>query len=258
MSTAMYIDDDGIRLSAVLETPEGRENPPLAILLHGFTSAKDRPHTLAAAEAMREAGCATLRFDLYGHGESGGEFRKHTLYKWIGNTLAVIDYARGLGYTDIYLSGHSQGGLVAALAGGMEPDRIRGLILRAPAFMIPRGAREGSLLGYGFDPERVPEEIPALKGLTLDGNYIRVAQTIHAEDAADRFGHPVLILHGDEDDTVPAEDSARMAERYRNCELAVIAGETHHFDRYPEKMKELIRNWLTKQNGAPGAERKQP
>ena len=258
MDTAMYISDDGILLSAVLEKPEGRRNPPLAILLHGFTSAKDRPHTLAAAEAMREAGCATLRFDLYGHGESGGEFRKHTLYKWIGNTLAVIDYARELGYTEIYLSGHSQGGLVAALVGGMAPDRIRGLILRAPAFMIPQGAREGSLLGYSFDPEHIPEKIPALGGLILDGNYICVAQMIHAEDAADRYRHPVLILHGDEDDTVPAEDSARMAERYRNCALAVIAGETHHFDRYPEKMKEIIRNWLMKQTGALCAERKQP
>ena len=94
--------------------------------------------TVAACEAMREAGFATLRFDLYGHGESGGEFRNHTLYKWISNTLAVLDYARSLNFvTDIYLSGHSQGGLVATLVSGMYPDLIKGLILRAPAFMIP-------------------------------------------------------------------------------------------------------------------------
>lgn len=106
----MYIDDDGILLSAVLEKaekPEGAERRPLVILLHGFTSSKDRPHNLLAAAAMREAGCDTLRFDLYGHGESGGEFRKHTLYRWISNTMAVIDYVRGLGYTELYLSGHS-------------------------------------------------------------------------------------------------------------------------------------------------------
>ena len=245
----MYIDDDGILLSAVLEKaekPEGAERRPLVILLHGFTSSKDRPHNLLAAAAMREAGCDTLRFDLYGHGESGGEFRKHTLYKWISNTMAVIDYVRGLGYTELYLSGHSQGGLAAALTAGMEADRIRGLILRAPAFMIPECARTGSMLGTEFDPDHIPDSVPTIKNLELDGNYIRVAQMIRAEDAADRFRNPVLILHGSEDDLVPPADSRRMAERYQNCELAVIAGETHHFDRNPERMREIIRNWLAK------------
>ncbi len=246
----MYIDDDGILLSAVLEKaekPEGAERRPLVILLHGFTSSKDRPHNLLAAAAMREAGCDTLRFDLYGHGESGGEFRKHTLYRWISNTMAVIDYVRGLGYTELYLSGHSQGGLAAALTAGMEADRIRGLILRAPAFMIPECARTGSMLGTEFDPDHIPDSVPTIKNLELDGNYIRVAQMIRAEDAADRFRNPVLILHGSEDDLVPPADSRRMAERYQNCELAVIAGETHHFDRNPERMREIIRNWLAKQ-----------
>ena len=242
----MFINDDGIRLSAVLEKPEGRDRCPLVILLHGFTGAKDRPHNILAAAAMREAGYATLRFDLYGHGESGGEFRKHTLHKWISNTMAVIDYAREQGYTDLYLSGHSQGGLVAALVAGMEADRIKGLILRAPAFMIPQAARDGSLLGFSFDPEHVPDSMTVIKGLDLDGNYIRVAQTIHAEEAADRYKGPVLILHGEKDDMVPPEDSRRMAERYQNCELAVMPGETHHFDRHPEQMQEIIRNWLPK------------
>ena len=242
----MVIHDDGIRLSAVLEKPEGAESCPLVILLHGFTSSRDRPHNVLAAEAMREAGFATLRFDLYGHGESGGEFRNHTLFKWISNTLAVIDYARGLGFTGIWLSGHSQGGLAAALAAGMEADRISGLILRAPAFMIPECARTGNILGKSFDPDHIPDSIPVIKGLELDGNYIRTAQTIHVEEAAERFANPVLILHGDGDDTVPPEVSRRMAERYRNCELVMMAGETHHFDRDPERMKEIIRNWLMK------------
>lgn len=242
----MYIQDDGIQLSAVLEEPEGGGPRPLVILLHGFTSTKDRPHNIQAAEAMREAGCATLRIDLYGHGESGGEFRKHTLYKWISNTMAAIDRARALGYTELYLSGHSQGGLAAALTAGMEADRISGLILRAPAFMIPECARTGNMLGYTFDPDHIPDSFSTIKNLELDGNYIRVAQTIRAEDAAERFGNPVLILHGSGDDTVPPADSRRMAERYKNCELAVIAGETHHFDRHPERMREIIRSWLSK------------
>ena len=242
----MLIHDDGIELSAVLEVPENHNGHRLVILLHGFTSAKERPHNLRAAFAMREAGFATLRFDLYGHGESGGAFKNHTLYKWISNTMAVINWALEHGYDDLYLSGHSQGGLVAALVAGMEADRIHGLILRAPAFMIPQGARDGLMLGRSFDPEYIPDEVDVIKGLKLSGDYLRVAQTIRAEDAADRFKGPVLILHGDQDDTVPPDDSRRFSERYACCDLMVLPGETHHFDQDPERMEDLIREWLNR------------
>ena len=209
----MEIMDDGIRLSAALEMPVPAEGKhPLVIFLHGFTSSKDKPHNILS---------------------------------WISNTLAAIDAAGKLdGVGDLYLSGHSQGGLVAALAAGMAPDRVKGLILRAPAFMIPRCAREGYMLGFRFDPFRIPEEIEVIKGLTLKGHYIRVAQTLHAEDAIKRFTNPVLILHGDEDDTVPLQDSVDAARKYKNCRLEIIQGETHHFDRRPEEMKRLIREWL--------------
>ena len=227
MSNQIMIMDDGIRLSAVVERPD-TERSPLVIVLHGFSSSKEKPHTIAACRAMREAGFATLRFDLYGHGESSGEFKNHTLYKWISNTLTVIGYARSLDFvTDIYLSGHSQGGLVAALVGGMAPDLVKGLILRAPAFMIPRCAREGNMLGYTFDPLRIPDEIDIIKGLTLSGNYIRVAQTVYPENAVDRFPGPVLLIHGDADDTVPLDDIREMAGRYRNCSLQVMHGEIY-------------------------------
>ena len=243
--TKPAITDDGIRLSAVLERPHAGRCP-LAIVLHGFGSTKDKPHTVAVCRTLREEGFATLRSDLYGHGESGGEFRNHTLYKWISNTLAMIDYARSLDFvTEIYLSGHSQGGLAAALAGGMAPDLVKGLILRAPAFMIPRCAREGSMLGFTFDPMHIPDEIEVTDGLALDGNYLRVAQTIRAEDAVSRFPGPVLLIHGEADDVVPPEDSREAARRYRNCRLVLIPGETHHFDRSPEQTEAAIRAWLS-------------
>ena len=57
---SVTVTDDGIRLVGILERPSA-EPGPLVLVLHGFTSSKDRPHTIAACEAMREAGFATLR-----------------------------------------------------------------------------------------------------------------------------------------------------------------------------------------------------
>ena len=241
------ITDDGVRLVGILERPSA-EPGPLVLVLHGFTSSKDRPHTIAACEAMREAGFATLRFDLYGHGESGGEFRKHTLHKRISNTLAVMDWAERQDFvTELWLSGHSQGGLTAALVAGTAPERVRGLILRAPAFMIPRCAREGEMLGVRFDPSQIPESFPTIKGLTLEADYIRSAQAIRVEEAIDAFPGPVLLLHGEADDVVPFRDVETAAGRYRSCKLVLIPGETHHFDQAREQMKHVIRDWLSQQ-----------
>ena len=242
----MVIMDDGVRLHAKLDMPPGGAGKcPLVIVIHGFTGDMEQRHITTVSETLNAIGCATLRVDMYGHGRSDGEFRDHTLYKWISNALTVIDYARTLDFvTDLYLCGHSQGGLTAALVGGMAPDLVKGLILRAPAFMIPRCAREGSMLGFTFDPLCIPDEMHIFKELTLGGNYVRVAQTIHVEEAIDRFPGPVLLIHGDEDDLVPVEESREAARRYRQCQLNVIPGETHHFDRFPDQMKAIIQDWL--------------
>ena len=95
----MVIMDDGIRLNAKLEKPAGYTDGtkvPLVIIIHGFTGHMEERHILAVSETLKETGCATLRVDMYGHGHSEGQFRDHTLYKWLTNALTVIDYARGL------------------------------------------------------------------------------------------------------------------------------------------------------------------
>lgn len=109
-----YIDSDGIKLHAKLDRPEGvaeNEKGPLCILIHGFTGHMEEDHIIAAQKAMNDVGVTVLRAEMYGHGKSGGEFKDHTLYKWVTNALSVVHYAKSLDFvTDLYLCGHSQGG----------------------------------------------------------------------------------------------------------------------------------------------------
>ena len=242
----MFIEDDGIKLDAKLDMPAPAEGKhPLVIIIHGFTGYKDEPHLLAVSKALNEIGCATLRVDMYGHGASGGEFRNHTLYKWVTNALTVIDYARSLDFvTDIYLCGHSQGGLTVMLAAAMKHDAIKGMIAMSPAWMIPEAARNGTLLGESFDPEHIPDELPAWGGRTLGGNYVRVAQTIHVEEAIDRYTGPVLIVHGDQDGAVPVEYGIRAAQRYRNSKLVLIQGDGHCYEHHLDQAVKAVRDWM--------------
>lgn len=242
----MFINDDGIRLNAQLDMPEGASGKlPLVIVIHGFTGHMEERHILAVSHALNEVGCATLRVEMYGHGHSDGQFEDHTLYKWLNNGLAAVDYARSLDFvSDIYLCGHSQGGLTVTLLAAMERDRIAGIIPLSPALMIPELARVGSLLGVNFDPEHIPERLVRPDGRALKGNYVRVAQTIRVEEAIRKYAGPVLIVHGDEDEAVPVRYAVEAAETYADATLVLIPGDDHCYDFHLEQVTDAVKGWM--------------
>ena len=236
-----FIDSDGTRLHAKLDRPEGAEKGPLCILIHGFTGHMEEDHIKAAQKAMNDAGVSVLRVEMYGHGGSDGEFKDHTLYKWVTNALAAVKYAKSLDFvTDLYLSGQSQGGLLTMLVGGMCPDDFKALLPLSPAWMIPEIAREGNVLGTSFDPKHIPDMITS-GSWELSGDYIRVAQTIHVEDEIERFEGPVLIIHGDADETVPFSYAEKAAKLYKNAELVPIHGDDHCFTKHLNEMADAVR-----------------
>ena len=245
----MYIDCDGIKLNAYLDMPKGNpEKCPLCIIIHGFTGHSEERHIVAVQETLNEIGVATLRADMYGHGKSDGKFEDHTLFKWLTNIMAVVDYAKSLSFvTDIYMAGHSQGGLSVMLAAAMERDIIKALIPLSPAAMIPEIARSGELLGLSFDPENIPDMLDAWDGRKLSGNYARVAQTIKVEDYIDRYQKPVLIVHGDQDEAVPYEYSVRFSKQYKNCKLVTIPSDTHCYDHHLEMVTAAVKEFMLEQ-----------
>ena len=239
-----YIDSDGIRLHAKLDRPEGADKGPLCILIHGFTGHMEEEHIVSAQKAMNDAGVSVLRVEMYGHGESDGEFKDHTLYKWVTNALSAVKYAKGLDFvTDLYLCGHSQGGLLTMLIGGMCPDDFKAIMPLSPAWMIPEEARRGHLLGIDFDPDHIPEKLISWEH-ELDGDYIRVAQTIHVEDEIKRYKGPVMIIHGADDGTVPISYAEKALELYEDAKLIPIEGTGHCFEYRIEELAEAVRTFM--------------
>ncbi len=247
----MYIDCDGIKLNAYLDMPKtNKEKCPLCIIIHGFTGHSEERHIVAVQETLNEIGVATLRADMYGHGKSDGKFEDHTLFKWLTNIMAVVDYAKKLDFvTDIYMAGHSQGGLAIILAAAMERDIIKAIMPLSPAAMIPEIARTGELLGLTFDPENIPDELDAWDGQKLKGNYARVAQTIKVEDYVEKYKKPVLLVHGDADEAVPYEVSVKLSKLYNDCTFVTIPGDTHCYDNHLELVTSAVKEFMQKELG---------
>ena len=258
-----YMDHDGIPLHAKLEFPAGfsleEKNPgrcPLVIVQHGFTGHMEEDHILAVSRTLNQTGFATLRTELYGHGKSGGTFTEHTLFKWLSEMLTVIDYAGRLDFvSELFLCGHSQGGLTVMLAGAMKRDQLRAIIPLSPAAMIP--AIKGAAAGFSCicsSPFMMSCDCFAY-GITagvlemdgncrLGGNYLRVARMIWVEPAIDAFTKEVLIIHGDRDETVPIRCAQEAAARYKDAELVVIPGADHCYNGHLEEVTQALAAYM--------------
>lgn len=252
-----YIDSDGIKIHAKLEMPDGApERCPLCIVQHGLTGHMEENHIIAVAQALREVGVATLRVEMYGHGQSGGTFAKHTLLKWVDNMLDVIDYAKGLDWvTELYLTGHSQGGLLTMLVAALRPDDLKAIIPMSPAIVIVKAARQGLMFGNSFDPVHVPDQVcfgdPDLaEGGTpvrcFCGDYFRIAQHINVDDAIASYHGPVLFVHGTADVGVPAQDSIDAAAAYENAEIVLIEGDDHGYHAHLDQVCAAIQDFIKK------------
>ncbi len=214
-----YLSADGMRIHVKLDKPEG-EKLPLLLLSHGITGHMEEDHILGLARHLSERGYAVLRMELYGHGKSDGAFFHHSIYKWVNQICQVIDYARGLPWvSNLYLAGHSQGGLSVILAGAQRQAYLKAILPLSPAINIWQGAREGNLLGNVFDPVNLPERI-CLNGeeeKALDTTYLSNAQFLPVEESIQAFQKPVFLIHGDADEAVPLPCSTWAAEKYANA-----------------------------------------
>lgn len=243
-----YIEDDGIRLHIKLDMPEGHKEGakcPLAVIIHGLTGHMEERHIVAVAETMNGIGIATLRAEMYGHGGSGGRFENHNLFRWLNNAMTVVDHAKSLDFvTDMYICGHSQGGVTAVMLAGMMPDVFKAAIPLSPAVMITEGARRGLALRGTFDPDHVPDEIWVNAEKKVKSGYIRAAQMLDTDWAISHYKKPVLIVHGDEDEAIPVDYARAAAAKYADARLVVIPGDDHCYDRHLDQVTEAVREFL--------------
>lgn len=162
-----------------------------------------------------ERGLAVTRFDYSGHGQSGGEFEKGTISRWLEETIAVFATTRG----PQIVIGSSMGGWLALLLarhllqnGG---HRLQGMVLIAPAVDATR-----DLIPHRFTPTELSQldEQGFLDRASPygDGPY-RYTKAL-LEDGANHLlfgrvietGCPVHILQGGRDRDVPPAHAQKL------------------------------------------------
>ncbi|MGN1066492.1 MAG: alpha/beta hydrolase family protein [Candidatus Fimimonas sp.] len=184
---------------------------PLVIMSHSANVNSDTLDTYAKRSAG--LGYVVYTFDYPGASSSSrSDSVDCTIFTETETLRFVIDYFSEQAFVDgIFLFGTSQGGLISAIVADEKAEDLRGLILFYPAFNIPE-----LMVKYSFG---------------IDENYKKQLEEYDVFEHIGTFSKDVLIVHGTQDIMVPYSYSERAAELYVSCNLQLIEGANHGFNK---------------------------
>lgn len=196
---------------------------PGIVFLGGFRSDMAGTKALFLEDFCRRRERAYVRFDYFAHGESSGDFADGTISRWRDDTISVID---SLTEGPQILVGSSMGGWIMVLAALARRARVKALvgIAAAPDFtsdLLPQrltDAQQRQLRDEGRLVLPTPYD-PAgylyTRALVEDGSRNLVLRDPIPLTCS------VRLLHGMADESVPWQQSFKLAERLQSHDVAL-------------------------------------
>jgi putative redox protein len=189
-----------------------------------------------------ELGWTAMTFTFRGCGDSDGDF---SLQGWVEDLRAAVDHvAEEVRPTGIWLIGSNTGASLAVCVAADDP-RVDGLALLGP---------RADFDDWAAQPRRLLEHAREIGAVRRAGfppafdEWSREFRRFRPVDAARRFApRPLLVMHGEEDESVPVADSRVIAEAHGDAELRVIAGAGHRLRHDPRAVAVLF-GWLGRQH----------
>ncbi|MBF1407978.1 MAG: alpha/beta fold hydrolase [Prevotella histicola] len=222
------------KLAATLQVPEMKQGTkvPLVIIMHGLGSDKDNMLFTALADSLQESGIASLRFDFNSHGKSEGNIVDMDFNNLQADAEKVLNYARKLDFvSNISLAGHSMGGVIASMLAGREgTNKIKSVVLFAPAVAIQDDAQRGEFSGFKFDPNNIPATFEVM-GHTMGGKWLKTAQTLNILETAKGYQGKLYVIHGTEDQFEPYVTSSLYLRDNPNGKIVLLKGFDHYFSQ---------------------------
>jgi pimeloyl-ACP methyl ester carboxylesterase len=127
----------------------------------------------------------------------------------------AVAYALGQGADDVILVGYSMGGAIVMSFLYQSPlaERVRGAILDSPMLdfgaSVDQGASQRGIPVVGLPlPGVLTEVAKIISNLRFDLDF----EALDYLKRADELAVPILLFHGDADDTVPVETSDALAK----------------------------------------------
>lgn len=227
---------DGQRVGGRLYHPEGEGPFPTIVFVPGM--GMNYYMYAELFENLNSEGIAVAAFDCRGNAQvssiSDGKFSEMTPTSLKKDIMAVTDFISAQQIVDsenLFIMGHSLGGLTAALTAAETPDKYKGMIGFDPSYQMPDAYRE-------LYPEVT--EIPEAPNVQTEGKaFIEEILSIDVIDEIKSYDGNAIILTGTNQTVYTAnpEIMEAAAEALPNGELIIVEGADHGFDKH---LKELV------------------
>lgn len=247
--TTVYVEElsyhiGNEKISGVVYKPQDSlGKKPTVIYCHGLGSTTRGSEKLCKMIASK--GYVAYAFDFRGgssKSKSSGnhlEMSAKTELEDLDEIIPRIRKEHFVNGKQIYLMGHSQGALVAAMA-APRAKGVKGLILLAPAFNLPDMCEEV----YPKN-RQIPDSCEVLGIMTVGKRYFTDGKDLKPYKNLSRFRGDVLLIHGSSDKIVPIEYAARAVARFKSVDFQVLDGTGHSFNGADgDKMMELVGAYL--------------
>ncbi|GGA18219.1 alpha/beta fold hydrolase [Neptunicoccus cionae] len=264
----------------------GPKDGPVLVKVHGLTTPsfvwRDQLADLTGA------GYRVLTFDHFGRGYSDRPYASHTMafyVREIDELLEKLDVPAGYN-----LLGYSMGGAIAAHYAALRRDRIKRLILLAPAglsgaepnwitrwpvigdvamflfggWTLRRGSRRAGRV-EGVDNDMIEKQCRETRFagfgaavLSSLRHVIYIDQTEVHRRLQDR-GLPVLAMFGTKDDVIPVSCAMRLREINRSAQVIEIEGAGHSLvTTHAKKVNRAVLAFLSDREQVPPPLKRRP
>ncbi len=213
-----------------------------------------------------------ITLDLVGFGASGKPDRAYRAQDFVDQVLSVMNQ---LGVDQATLVGNSMGGWVSMLFAEQHPERVKGLVLVAPAFVygLPEAVSAEQLIaGAGpqtienmrgylervyYDPptdaatvERLLNEHKALNdggAIPSISRSIKRGEDTFSPGRVEDIQTETLIVHGRQDGIVPLAASQALSTALPNATLTIIE-QSGHWPQLEQSaaFNSLLVDWMRK------------
>ena len=250
VTETVSIEANGRTIPAIVTLPAGEGPFPAVVFNHGHGGSKDENTGFGGiAEALAEAGIASIRMDFPGCGDSTKPFTENTLSNMIADSNAAKDYLVANYPVDadkLGILGYSMGGRLASMIIGEEDCPYQAAVLLAGAVgdgeELANGmAKDGSAADYKEAIEIAEKEgkytTTNQYGTVLDfsADWFKDAVASKPLENAANFTKPVLVIYGDKDTVVPAEVNKLSVEAYSDVEEIVVPDADHGYGFYSDQ-----------------------
>ncbi len=239
---------DNHDIPAVITIPSGEVKNAI-VMLHGTGSNKDEAgdgYKVISSKLAKEYNIATIRIDFIGNGDSKADYVDYNFKSAVSDALVALnalkEELKDQKEVNYSIMGWSQGGTIAMLAAGENPELFKNVITLAGALdlsgmMSDEKYNEAKKNGYFV------QEFDWREPLKVSLEWCEDVKNTDVLSVFKGFKGDALVINGEKDDVVLPEVAKKIfeASQSKGSKLEIVKDADHTYNVFSQEDKSTIK-----------------